>query len=70
MSEHRDAWRKVLRAPLQPPGTSGVSDGNTRSENRRLKEKNEHGLHPVIPPLLHHHHPDIWRDDDLKFPKT
>jgi hypothetical protein len=55
MPEHRDARRDTYElgpAPVRAPHASGVSDDDTRHENRRLKEKREHGLHPVIPPRL------------------
>lgn len=55
MSEHRDARREVGKlspAPVQAPRAGGISDKNTRDENRRLKEKNEHGMHLVISPRL------------------
>jgi len=39
-------------APVRSPGTDNISGEETRNENRRLKEKSEHGMHPVIPPRL------------------
>jgi hypothetical protein len=53
MPEGRDARRKRRElglAPVRPPGASSISDDQTGNENRRLKEKSEHGMHPVIPP--------------------
>jgi hypothetical protein len=53
MAKGRDARREAreLRlATLRPPSANNVSDAKTRHENRRLKEKSEHGMHPVIPP--------------------
>jgi hypothetical protein len=55
MPEHRNARRdgcKLCLAPMRAPHANGISDDGTCHENRRLKEKSEHGLHPVIPPRL------------------
>jgi hypothetical protein len=43
-----------LRPTSPPPCASDVSDKEARDENRRLKEKIDHGLHPIIPPRLLH----------------
>lgn len=53
MAEGRDARREAreLRlATVRPPGANNISGAETRDEKRRLKEKSEHGMHPVIPP--------------------
>lgn len=55
MPEHRHARRDTYElgpAPVRAPHASSISDDDTGHENRRLKEKSEHGLHPVIPPRL------------------
>jgi hypothetical protein len=52
-----------LRPTPPSPRTGDISDKETRDENRRLKEKSEHGLHPVIPPRFFIAR--IGRDDDL-----
>src|SRR5579862_6254678 len=55
MPEHRDTRRdgyKLAPAPMRAPQANIISDDGTHRENRRLKEKSEHGLHPVIPPRL------------------
>ena len=53
MAEGRDTRRearKLRLAPVRPPRADDISGEETRNENRRLKEKSEHGVHPVIPP--------------------
>jgi hypothetical protein len=53
MAEGRDTRREareVRLAPLRPPRADDITGSETRHENRRLKEKSEHGLHPVILP--------------------
>jgi hypothetical protein len=53
MAKGRDPRREAreLRlAPVRSPRTDNISGEETRNENRRLKEKSEHGMHPVIPP--------------------
>jgi hypothetical protein len=40
----------VRLAPVRSPCTSDVPSKKTRDEDRRLKEKGEHGIHPVVPP--------------------
>jgi hypothetical protein len=53
MAEGRDTRREAseLRlAPLRPPCADDITGSETRDENRRLKEKSEHGMHPVILP--------------------
>jgi hypothetical protein len=52
MSKHRDArlHGDELRPTPRPPCAGGVSGKETRDKDRRLKEKSEHGMHPVIPP--------------------
>ena len=53
MPEHRSTRRQVYvmrLAPVRSPRTRGISNQKTRDEDRRLKEKCEHGIHLVIPP--------------------
>jgi len=53
MSEHRDTRRQgdVLRLTAVPaPRASGISNKEAGDEDRRLKEKCEHGIHLVVPP--------------------
>jgi hypothetical protein len=64
MPEHRYPWPEgceLRPAPVRTPRTGGISDDETCHENRRLKKKSEHGLHPVIPraylsPRIGRHH--------------
>jgi hypothetical protein len=50
--------------PVRSPRTGGISNKKTRDEDRRLKEKGEHGIHPVVPPALLDR-PDMGRHHDL-----
>jgi hypothetical protein len=50
MPEHRDTRCKLFPTPVPAPRASDISDGKARDEDRRLKEKSEHRMHPVIPP--------------------
>jgi hypothetical protein len=53
MAKSRDAWsegREPRLSPMRPPGANGISANKPRNENRRLKEKSEYRMHPVIPP--------------------
>src|SRR6202012_5282419 len=49
MSKHRNARRDGKRRPT-PPCASSVANQETDENKRRLKDKSEHRLHPVIPP--------------------
>jgi hypothetical protein len=67
MSKHRGARRerRISRlAAMRSPRTNGISKKETPDEDRRLKEKSEHGIHPIVPPVLLCH-PDIGRHHDL-----
>jgi len=35
---------------MRAPRASDISNKKTRDEDRRLKEKGEHGIHLVVPP--------------------
>jgi len=37
-------------APVRTPCASGISNKEAGDEDRRLKEKGEHGIHLVVPP--------------------
>jgi len=53
MPKHRGTRRQghVLRlAPVRTPCASGISNKEAGDEDRRLKEKGEHGIHLVVPP--------------------
>jgi hypothetical protein len=52
MSKHRGAGRQAhisRLTPVRSPRTNGISRQKTRDEDRRLKEKGEHGIHLVVP---------------------
>jgi hypothetical protein len=54
MPKHRDTRFKggELRPMPPPPCASEISNKEARDENRRLKEKSEHGIHPNILPSV------------------
>jgi hypothetical protein len=67
MSKHRGAGSEgcILRlAAMRSPRANGISKKETPDEDRRLKEKSEHGIHPIVPPVLLRR-PDIGRHHDL-----